>query len=397
MLASPAMSEVARSRAAETLVTLADQCVQCGLCLPTCPTYTLDLVEAESPRGRIALARAWALEIVPPTPTGNTHLDQCLGCRRCEVVCPAGVQYGALLIAARARQRERRAPGWKLRATEILMARPRWLSRLMHVYRWLYPVLPTGLRPVPRPPKRAGPQAATRGNVALFIGCIADSYETGLRSAVSGLCAELGIALYAAAGQTCCGSLHAHAGNTVAAEKLASQNRRGFAGFRHVLTLASGCHEAVANALQGVSTVTDAIDFLAEHGERLRFRECRERIALHLPCTQRNVVKSDAATRTLLARVPGLTVVELDAGPLQTGILQTGQLQRSMGCCGAAGTQMLIDPARAAEFRRPLLDQLAASGATRLLSANIGCRLHFANGTRLPVQHPLEFLAECLL
>jgi glycolate oxidase iron-sulfur subunit len=83
----------------------------------------------------------------------------------------------------------------------------------------------------------------------------------------------------------------------------------------------------------------------------------------------------------LLALVPGLEVIEMDAGS---------------GCCGAAGTQMLVAPERAARFRQPLLDQLRASGATRLLSANIGCRLHFANATSIPVQHPLEFLAECL-
>ena len=113
----------------------------------------------------------------------------------------------------------------------------------------------------------------------------------------------------------------------------------------------------------------------------MRFRPRPERIALHLPCTQRNVVRSGGASRALLARVPGLEIVELDAGS---------------GCCGAAGTHLLDEPARAAAHRAPLLGQFAASGATRLLSANIGCRLHFANGTRLPAQHPLEFLAECL-
>ena len=110
-------------------------------------------------------------------------------------------------------------------------------------------------------------------------------------------------------------------------------------------------------------------------------RECRERVALHLPCTQGNVVRSADATRALLARVPGLEVVELDAG---------------FGCCGAAGTQMATDPVRAAQFRAPLLAQLAASGATCLLSANIGCRLHFANASAVPVRHPLEFLAALL-
>ena len=106
-----------------------------------------------------------------------------------------------------------------------------------------------------------------------------------------------------------------------------------------------------------------------------------ERVALHLPCTQRNVVKSVAALRDLLARVPGLEVVELTAG---------------YGCCGAAGTQMLLDPARAASFRAPLLQAFEDSGAARLLSANIGCRLHLANATSRPVQHPLEYLADCL-
>ena len=118
---------------------------------------------------------------------------------------------------------------------------------------------------------------------------------------------------------------------------------------------------------------------LAEHLDRIAFRPSHERVALHLPCTQRNGVRSVTATRALLARIPGLEVVALDAGH---------------GCCGAAGTQMATDPGRAAVFRAPLLAQLQASGASRLLSANIGCRLHIANGTRVPVQHPLEFLAE---
>jgi glycolate oxidase iron-sulfur subunit len=181
--------------------------------------------------------------------------------------------------------------------------------------------------------------------------------------------------------QACCGSLHAHAGNAAAAEALAARNRKALGDTGTVLTLASGCHEAIAKAMHGLADTRDALDFIARHSDRLRFRATRARIALHLPCTQRNVVGSDLATRALLARVPGLEIVDLDAG---------------FGCCGAAGTQMLSDPEGAAAYRRPLLEQLAATGATRLLSANIGCRLHFANGTRLPVQHPLEFLAECL-
>jgi glycolate oxidase iron-sulfur subunit len=218
--------------------------------------------------------------------------------------------------------------------------------------------------------------------LALFRGCIAGPYEAGLRDAIARLCSAAGIGLAQPAGQACCGALHAHAGDIATADALAACNRAAFAGARTVLTLASGCHESVEGALAGVAETHDALDFLAARAGRLQFRACSERIALHLPCTQRNVVRSVDATRMLLARVPGLEIIELDAG---------------YGCCGAAGTQMATDPARAAQFRRPLIDQLHACGATRLLSANIGCRLHLANATAVPVQHPLEFLAERLL
>jgi glycolate oxidase iron-sulfur subunit len=378
------------------VVALADQCVQCGLCLPACPTYRFDQLETESPRGRIALAKAWALEILPPTAAGDIHLDHCLGCRRCEVVCPAGVQYGPLLFEARSQQRERRAPRWKQRGAEWVTARPDVLRLMLALYRFVFPLLPRSLRPLARPPVpaartdtgtrqgTAAPSpavAGAEGRVALFVGCVAGTYETNLRAALLKLCTAAGVTVVLPEGQTCCGSLHAHAGNAADARRLAQRNRAALGNMGTVLTLATGCHEAIADALHGLADTRDALDFIARNPGQLRFRPSRERIALHLPCTQRNVARSDIATRALLARVPGLEIVDLDAG---------------FGCCGAAGTQMLTDPVRAAAYRRPLLEQSDASGATRLLSANIGCRLHFANGTRLPVQHPLEFLAECL-
>jgi glycolate oxidase iron-sulfur subunit len=368
---------------ADPLVALADRCVQCGLCLPVCPTYRLDRLEPESPRGRIALARGWALDLVAPDPAGEAHLDQCLGCRSCEAVCPAGVEYGALLVAARARQRTRRAPRLRQRALERLAARPGLLAVALAIYRALYPALPAAWRPLPRPPRppSATTRGATTGEIALFRGCVAGPYEAGLRAATARLCAAVGVELAEPAGQGCCGALHAHAGDTATAGRLATCNAHAFAGARQVLTLASGCHEAVAAAVPDGTQVVDAIAFLAARADRLPLRECRERVALHLPCTQRNVVRTAAATRALLARVPGLDIVELDAG---------------FGCCGAAGTQMATDPERAAQFREPLLVQLSASGATRLLSANIGCRLHFANAAAVPVQHPLEFLGTLL-
>lgn len=373
------------------LTAMADRCVQCGLCLPACPTYRLEALETESPRGRIALVRAWEQHTVAPTASGDAHLDHCLGCRRCESVCPAHVEYGRLLVGGRSAQRRRRPPGWRQRAIEHVTARPALLSALLRVYRHLYPLLPARLRPIPRPPRArpddgivvpvpGAPAPESIESAELFVGCVARGYEAPARAALARLCAAAGVRLRVRTGQACCGSLHAHAGDADTAQALAARNRAAFAGSDGpVLTLASGCHEAVAEAL-GATTI-DALGFLAEHAPRLAFAPRHERVALHLPCTQRNVVGSDAALHALLARVPGLEVVVIDAG---------------FGCCGAAGATMLTDPTRAARFRRPLLDALAASGATRLLSANIGCRLHLAGGTALPVQHPLEFLGDCL-
>jgi glycolate oxidase iron-sulfur subunit len=369
----------------DRLLALADRCVQCGLCLPTCPTYGLEREEAESPRGRIALARAWTLGTIPPTDISDSHLDHCLGCRSCEAVCPAGVEYGELLVEARTRQRARRGVGWRQAAMEWLAARPRLLEALLSLYGRLFPVLPKSLRPLPRPARvarkaaTATPSMAPAEPLALFVGCIARPYETAVREAAVRLCAAAGARMHVPPAQTCCGALHAHAGSP--SQHLVAINRAVFSGSGTVLTLASGCHEAVGQALSGVAATVDSLAFLYQRADAIQFAECRERIALHLPCTQRHVVKSVAALRGLLARIPGLEVIELTAG---------------YGCCGAAGTQMLLDPARAADYRSPLLEQFERSGATRLLSANIGCRLHLANATAKPVQHPLEFLAACL-
>jgi glycolate oxidase iron-sulfur subunit len=386
----PALPLADHPAPAERLLALTDQCVQCGLCLPACPTYALEPLETESPRGRIALIKAWDAGLASPTEAGDQHLDHCLGCRRCEVVCPAGVRYGEVLALARTAQRERRYPGQRQRFVESLAAHPSWLQRLLRLYRRLYLLLPQALRPLPKPPPKTtmparrveiGGDARDLPGIALFLGCVARGYDGAVYAALSELCATAGVRLERPEAQTCCGALHAHAGDAIRTQALAAQNRTAFAPSTTVLNLASGCHEHLVMALREHNDVVDAIVWLEQRVEALRFAPRRERIALHLPCTQRNVSRSDAALRRLLARVPELDIVELDAG---------------FGCCGAAGTQMLTDPERAARFRQPLLDQFTASGATRLLSANIGCRLHLANGTALPVQHPLEFLGQCL-
>jgi glycolate oxidase iron-sulfur subunit len=378
------------------LLALADRCVQCGLCLPHCPTYRLDRSEAESPRGRIALARALSEGSLIPTALTDAHLDHCLSCRRCEPVCPAGVEYGALLLETRREQRIRRGVGWRQKTIEWLVARPRLLDRLLGIYRTFYPALP---KPLPRPPRssqmatgssRACKAARPEGNVAsLFRGCIARRYDSTTHDALQRLCAAAGITLIAPVLQTCCGALHAHAGNAGTAADLASRNRAAFKADVPVLSTATGCHASMTQSLAGHAPVSDAAEFLLAHADRLHFRPANRRVALHLPCTQRSVARSDHALRALLARIPALTVIELP----------------DSGCCGAAGTHMLEFPERARALRKPLLDALQASGADMLLSANVGCRLHLQNGIDrdgardglpIAIRHPLDFLADHL-
>jgi glycolate oxidase iron-sulfur subunit len=360
---------------AQSLVTLADRCVQCGLCLPHCPTYQLDRTEAESPRGRIAYIKATAGAVLDPTETGDRHLDHCLGCLRCEAVCPAGVEYDALLIGARARQFERRPPPLKTRLTASLLARPALLRNLSPLAR--------AAGSLPRLPVEtqrgvSATSVPSRGQISVFIGCVAGSYEQHSRRALVRLLAAIGYAAHEPTGQTCCGTAAAHLGDRQTADALAARNRAAFSG-DPVLSLATGCQQVLAQSLFGHAPVFDAVEFLEREGATLRFRPAERKGALHLPCTQR-VAKSDAALRRLLARVPGLGLVELP----------------DTGCCGAAGLHMVEEPQRAGKFRAPLIAALQASGATELLSANIGCRLHLANGTKIPVRHPIDFLAEHL-
>ena len=369
------------ARSSASLLALADQCVQCGLCLPHCATYGLEASETESPRGRIAYMKAVAGGQISPTDAGDLHLDHCLGCRRCESVCPAGVQYGALLAGSRAAQFERRKPGPGLRWRLRLLASPRLLRWMLNGYRRLFPALPAGLRPLPRPP---APTTATRTNgpasTAIFVGCVAGNYEATARAGLLRMLAALGVDAAIPDRQTCCGTAAIHAGDAAQARILAARNRQALAGSQRVLCLASGCQEALAGSLPGIE-VADPAAFLETHGAALRFRSARgRRVALHLPCTQRSVTRTDAALRRLLQRIPDLNLVELP----------------DSGCCGAAGLHMLAEPQRAAALRAPVLQSLANSGAQELLSANIGCRLHLANGARIAVRHPLEFLAEHL-
>ena len=388
---------------------LADQCVMCGLCLPHCPTYRISLDEAESPRGRIALARSLASGRIAPGPTALSHLDQCLACLSCENVCPSEVRYGEIITRTRAALTRTRAgrgalsrlmndPGRLVALARLgaLLRADRWLPRLAH---WLprtsrWRALAAQVPEVPPAPsfRSIEPVARGRGAVTLFRGCVASVYERDTHAAARVLLEALGYEVRIPNGTPCCGALARHAGEEAAADQQSQSARDALAeaGAATVLVTATGCFGDLRDHASGSSgpAVHDVLAFLARDAElaQLRFRPLDARAALHLPCTQVNVVGEIASIRSLLARIPGLTVLDL---PLQPR------------CCGAAGNYFVEHAAIAERLRAEKLAQIDAEKPDLLLTTNIGCRIHFANRLRerrepLPVLHPLALLAQQL-
>lgn len=401
---------------AERVLALADACVLCGLCLPHCPTYALDGTEAESPRGRIVLAQTLARDPAGFDASGTAALDHCLGCGRCEQVCPAKVRFGELMRLSRSLlPRPRRG----LRVSALLWAsrHPQRIADLLPVLRAVRMLLPRQARRVladagaavaatpsdssntaaqtslaaqaqtERAPRLTTLADSAPRRIGLLTGCMARSLESGAQHAAKRVLHACGHTVLAPEAQVCCGALDQHAGHGAHAEDMAAINRRVWSAQAPevLVATASGCQGAYAAALSPIAPVTDALSLLADDARfaALPLRPIDRRVALHLPCTQRGFGGSVAATRRVLARIPGLAVVEL----------------ADTGCCGAAGAHMLQFPQRANTLRQPLVDAMKASSATTLVSANIGCRLHLAGAAELAgimIRHPLELLAEAL-
>ena len=382
----------------------ADRCVKCGLCLPVCPTYRLARLEAESPRGRIALIQGLLQGGLARAPTLERHLDSCLGCRACEAACPSGVRYGSLIDGARTRLRLPRAVG--RRALLALVSRPRWfatasmlarglgLRRLagrlpVRLGRWLGFVPPA---PAPTPSGLAArPAGRERGRVGLFLGCVAREADAAVHRSAARLLAGLGYAVVCPEAQACCGAMHLHAGLPERAERLAAANRQAFSGLGldAVVVSATGCAAVMRVQAGGrAPPVVDLLSFLARADwSGLTARPGPTRVAVHLPCSARDAGLTVEDLAGLLGRIPGVEPVLLD--PV-------------LGCCGAAGTYLLHHPETADALREGVLEAIAASGAQVVVTANTGCAMHLraglaGRGLAVRVAHPVELLAEAFV
>lgn len=325
---------------------LLSRCISCGFCLPACPTYAETGDEASSPRGRITLMRALQNgDLDPYDPTLQEQSSQCLGCRACEPVCPAGVEYGQLLEQWRDHQWQgRRQP---LPARALMLA-----AGLRNVFR------PLGaLRRAARgaPPAEPGPEA-----VSLMLGC----FERVLFPSVSRAARTLAPELAVPADQGCCGALHAHNGDTAAGERLARRLGEDLPGT--VVTTSGGCAAHLASVL-GSERVRELSAYLADRGAtgELRVDGRRAKVALQDSCHLRNGLGVWKQPRDLIGQVADFV-----------------ELPSAATCCGAAGTYSLLRPRESRRILDAKIKEIEAAGVDYVAAVNPGCLRQLRTGLR---------------
>lgn len=389
-------------------------CVHCGLCIPHCPTHGVTGREADSPRGRIHLMRAWSEGRLELTDGAQKHLDQCIVCRACESVCPSGIHMGDMMESLRAERPSDVAasPLGRFALRSIVPHRDRiaLLTRLMSLYertplpglvqRGLVSLAPGlaaahGLRPRLRdrkPPLEAGrthpARGEERGRVALFLGCIASEWFAGVHHATIRVLTANGITVVVPSAQTCCGALHRHAGLLDDAKSLQRDNDLAFpADLDTVIVNAAGCGASLREPLEerpaAAPRYLDVFVYLHELGLRPPTRAVERAVAYDEPC---HLVHGQKVPRSVvadaLAQIPSLRLVDLPG---------------SDRCCGAGGIYNLIHSELAQDVLAPKLAAIRASGADTVVTGNPGCLMQIAHGLGeddIAVRHPIELLAE---
>lgn len=390
-----------------------DPCVHCGFCLPACPTYEVTSDEADSPRGRIVLMRALERgQLGVDDPGLQDHLDRCLGCRGCESVCPSGVLFGPALEEARARIAQARPLPWTLRLALRLLARPSRQGWLWFLARMLRATgLPARLARV-RP---LGMLAATKGAGSwvlgagelpsiqhptpstLFLGCVQRGLFGHVHDATRVALAHNEFGCADAPGQVCCGALAAHAGAHALAVELARANVRAFAKTEGPIVVNSaGCgamlksygdllaDDPLADDARAVAgRVRDVAEVLAERGPKPGTRAVPLRVAYDAPCHLVHAQRIGTAPLTMLAAIPGLTLVPLDG---------------SERCCGSAGLYSLVEPEMSEDVLALKLDAIRRADPDVVATGNPGCIMQIgsgllASGLDVVVCHPVELLA----
>ena len=412
---------------------MVQQCMHCGLCLPSCPTYVATKVERHSPRGRISLMRAIADERLEVSKAFGEEMYFCLGCLACMTACPAGVNYAELFEHARA---EAEASGLLssprrnfIRSLSIHwlfanMNRLQTVGRILRLYQQLglqnlvrrsglLKLLPKRLQeleaitPEIQPhfsaeliPAVTAPAGPKRYRVAMLTGCAQDLIFSDINRDTVEVLARNGCEVVTPAEQNCCGSLHAHNGEWTLAQDLARKQIDQFppAQFDAIITNAGGCGSHLKHyrkllvddprysqsAALWDRKVKDVNEWLMEIGIEPPVSNKPELVVTyHESCHLAHGQKITIQPRQLLRAIPNLRLAELP---------------ESNWCCGSAGIYNIVQPEMSRKLLNRKLGHVQATGATIVASANPGCSIQLEAGLRkvdssIKVKHPISLLA----
>jgi glycolate oxidase iron-sulfur subunit len=409
------------------------RCVHCGLCLNHCPTYKLWGREADSPRGRI---RQMILMNNGELVLGDsfvTHMDRCLDCRACETVCPSGVEYGKLIEFARGQIEEGYERPFFSRMTRNLVYRhmlpqpsrialagklTRFYQRsgLQRIARASGALKLLGLSDRERLTPRVSNEfffsrlgktfpaiGIRRARVAFFAGCIAQIAFTEMNDATIRVLQANGCEVVVPAAQLCCGALCVHAGVRDVAQDLARANMKTFLAepFDAIITNAAGCGSTLKeyeqlfptglpeheDAMRFRSKVRDVTEFLAALGLVAPLKPLPLRVTYQDSCHLLHGQKITDAPRKLIRAIPEVKLIEMAQGDQ---------------CCGSAGVYNVTEPEAAAGILSAKMENIQATGAEAIVTANPGCILQLRAGVKLrgtsqEVMHVVELLDRATL
>jgi glycolate oxidase iron-sulfur subunit len=394
---------------------LVSDCVHCGFCLPSCPTYVLWHEEMDSPRGRIQLMEQY-LNGAPVTPSMVTHIDRCLGCLACVTACPSGVRYDRLIEATRATvEREHRrtlsqralraavfavfpyprrlrlflGPLWAYQRTGL----QRWIRRSGRLPRWLrgWDDLTPLVGARHRLPRRVAARGPRRATVGLLTGCVQDALFSAVNAATARILATEGCDVIVPKGQSCCGALSVHNGREEQARTLARRLIATFerAGVDAIVVNAAGCGSAMkeyeallgedrrwaARARALAAKTRDLTQFLVELGPRAPRHPVPLRVAYQDACHLAHGQGVRVEPRSLLAAIPELELIELAEPEL---------------CCGSAGIYNLLQSEAARELGDRKATHVLQTTADLVVTGNPGCVMQLTaalrrRGSELPV------------
>lgn len=406
---------------------LLQDCVHCGMCLPTCPTYRLTGSESSSPRGRLWMMKAVAderLDLLDPA--FDEQMYQCLNCRACEAVCPSGVQYGPLVEAARAQlEQHRERPLWQRVARTVGLRVPfddvrrmRGMVAALRLYQrsglsamlrktgvlrlLKLDTLEAMVPPLKEPALVSGREqwkpADATGDAHLFNGCVMSTVFSHVNRSTGRVLAHNGYTTDVPEHQQCCGALYVHAGMMNEARRLARINIDAFeaAGEGPVVVNAAGCGAALKEydhllaedndyADRAKAFVSRAVDISELVGTEQLVPPDQSvdlSVTYQEPCHLAHAQRIEKQPRTILTAIPGLSQTEMRESSL---------------CCGSAGIYNIIRREMADDLGDRKAAAIRDTGVSTVVTANPGCAMQLRtslrrNGIQADVRHVAEVL-----